>query len=608
MSGSAEEEEGSASDVIQGTPEEIERHWFEKIYQGDGVPQLTVRSVVTGMLLGGLMALSNLYVSLKTGWSLGVTVTAAILAFGIWSAIRAVLKVKTFGPLENNAMQSVASAAGYMTGGGTVAAIPALMMVTDYKFTYLTMTLWISVLAFLGVFVAIPLKRQMINIEQLRFPTGVASAETVRSLHAKGGDAATKARNLGLSGLVGAVVVILRDGLKLFPESLAIFGKTAAMYTIKFEASLIMIGAGALMGIRAALSQLLGAILCYAVLAPWAHSVGAITGELKYKNIVSWSVWIGSAMMLTAGLLEFALKWRQVARAFKDIALLFSGKKPAEEDPLAKIEVPTSWFLVGLAVFGPAAVVLQRVLFGIPVWMGILAILMSLVIGIVAARSTGETDTTPTGAMGKLVQLIFGGLHPGNMTTNLMTAQACGGVAIHSSDLLTDLKSGYLLGAKPRHQFYAQFFGVLAGSAAVVPAYLLLVPDASAIGDDKFPAPGAQAWAAVAKLLAKGVSSLHITAQWGLALGGATGILLVLLSAALPKYRKWMPSPMALGLAFTMPAWNSISIALGALAAWALQKKKPAVAALLVVPVASGFIAGESLLGVFVGLYQALFK
>lgn len=607
MSGSADEEAGAATDVIQGTPEEIERHWYEKIYQGDSVPQLTIRSVVTGMLLGGLMALSNLYVSLKTGWSLGVTVTAAILAFGIWTVIRAVLRVRAFGPLENNAMQSVASAAGYMTGGGTVAAIPALMMVTDYKFSYLTMTLWISVLAFLGVFVAIPLKRQMINVEQLRFPTGVASAETVRSLHAKGGEAAQKAKNLGLSGLVGALIVVLRDGLKLFPESLPVFGAKAALYTIKFEASLIMIGAGALMGIRAALSQLLGAIVCYAFLAPWAHSVGAIQGELKYKNIVSWSVWIGSAMMLTAGLLEFALKWRQVARAFRDIALIFSAKKGGGDDPLAKIEVPTSWFLVGLCVFGPAAVVLQNVLFGIPVWMGVLAILMSLLIGVVAARSTGETDTTPTGAMGKLVQLVFGGLHPGNMTTNLMTAQACGGVAIHSSDLLTDLKSGYLLGAKPRHQFYAQFFGVLAGSAAVVPAYMLLVPDASAIGGDKFPAPGAQSWAAVAKLLAKGVSSLHGTAQWGLVIGGAVGIVLVLLSAALPKYKKWLPSPMALGLAFTMPAWNSISIALGAIAAWAIQKKKPALAALLVIPIASGFIAGESLLGVFVGMYEALF-
>src|SRR5262249_45037912 len=149
--------------VIKGTPEQIERHWFENIYAGDSVRQLTIRSIVTGMLLGGLMALSNLYVSLKTGWSLGVTITAAILAFGIWTVLCKLIRwLEPFGPLENNAMQSVGSAAGYMTGGGTAAAIPALMMVSQYKFTHLTMAVWIGALAILGVFVAIPLKRQMV--------------------------------------------------------------------------------------------------------------------------------------------------------------------------------------------------------------------------------------------------------------------------------------------------------------------------------------------------------------------------------------------------------------------------------------------------------------
>src|SRR6476469_10516098 len=93
--------------------------------------QLTVRAAIAGMLLGGFMSLSNLYVSLKTGWSMGVSITAGILAFAIFSLLMKIKLVKTeFGMLENNAMQSVASAAGYMTGGGTVAAIPALMMIT----------------------------------------------------------------------------------------------------------------------------------------------------------------------------------------------------------------------------------------------------------------------------------------------------------------------------------------------------------------------------------------------------------------------------------------------------------------------------------------------
>lgn len=590
-------------------PETLERYWLEHVYAGDHVRQLTLRSVLTGAVLGGVMALSNLYVSLKTGWSLGVTITAAILAFGLWTAIgRMFRKITPFGPLENNAMQSVASAAGYMTGGGTVAAIPALMLVTGYQFNHLSMMVWIGTLACLGVFVAIPLKRQMINVEQLRFPTGLASAETVRSLHAEGGDARAKARALGYAGLLGAAVSALRDGAKLFPEHVKAFGAKAAGYTIQLELSLIMVGAGALMGMRVAMSQLIGAFLCYGVLAPWAYGQGAITGPLKYKTIVSWSVWIGASMMLTAGLLQFALAWRSVKRAFVDLARVLrpASAARAAADPLARIEVPSTWFALGLFAFGPVAVFLQWRLFGIPGWMGVLTILLSLVIAIVAARSTGETDTTPTGAMGKLVQLIFGGLHPGNMTTNLMTAQVSAGVAIHASDLLTDLKSGYVLGAKPRHQFFAQFFGVLAGSLVVVPAYILLIPDASAIGDDKYPAPGAQSWAAVAKLLAKGMASLHWTARWGLILGGLVGILLVVLERVRPRWKKFLPSPIALGLAFTMPAWNAISMAIGAVIAFALEKKRPVIAAAFVVAVASGLIAGESLIGVLNGIVGAL--
>src|SRR6185436_11495822 len=174
-------------------------------------------------------------------------------------------------------------------------------------------------------------------------------------------------------------------------------------------------------------------------------------------------------------------------------------------------------------------------------------------------------------AMGKLVQVTFGVLHRGNITTNLMTAQMACGVGLHASDLLTDLKSGYLLGAKPRHQFFAQFFGVVAGSLAVVPAYMILVPDAS-VFPEKFPAPSAMAWGAVAQMLAKGVANLHETARWAIVIGGALGVILVLLERRFPGKKHFIPSPLAFGLAWTFPAYNAISMALGALVAWVIEK------------------------------------
>src|SRR3954447_17018844 len=103
--------------------------WLENVYQGDRVKQLSVRSVVTGMLIGAVMSVSNLYVGLKTGWGLGVTITACIIAYAVFRALEAVLprlRRDPFTVLENYTMSSAASAAGYMASAGLVSAIPAL--------------------------------------------------------------------------------------------------------------------------------------------------------------------------------------------------------------------------------------------------------------------------------------------------------------------------------------------------------------------------------------------------------------------------------------------------------------------------------------------------
>lgn len=575
--------------------------------------QLTARACAAGMLLGGVMSLSNLYVALKTGWSIGVSITAGILAYAIFAILLRLRVVRSaFGMLENNAMQSVASAAGYMTGGGTVAAIPALMMITGQPMAGWPMFFWISSIAMLGVVMAVPMKMQMINVEQLRFPTGIAAAETLKALHGEeGSEGAAKARLLGWGGLAGAAVAFLRDAKapwmpwnlpeKIFIPVLTLAGRPLTDYTLSFEGSLIMLGAGAIMGFRAAWSMLLGAFVNFAVLAPMLYARGIISPKLGYRNIVAWSVWFGSAMILTSGLLSFAFEWRTVARAFKSVTKAFGGPDGEESK-----EVPMLWFFVGLALLTPVVVFLEWFLFGIRAWMGLLSVVLSFFIAIVACRATGETDTTPTGALGKITQITFGALDPGNMTTNLMTANVTGGVGLHAADLLTDLKSGHLLGADPRQQFWAQFFGVVAGSVFVVPAYRLLIPTADLLGTDKWPAPGAQTWKGVAVLLAQGFHTLHPSARIALGVGAALGIALVLIEKAFPKQRRFIPSPTGLGLAFTTPAFNTISMFLGAFIALILERKRPALAEKAVVPVSSGFIAGESLVGVLIAALVVL--
>jgi OPT family oligopeptide transporter len=237
--------------------------------------------------------------------------------------------------------------------------------------------------------------------------------------------------------------------------------------------------------------------------------------------------------------------------------------------------------------------------------MGLVAVVLTFFLAIVAARATGESDITPIGAMGKITQLTFGVLAPTNMTTNLMTASVTAGAAGATADLLTDLKSGYLLGANPRQQFIAQFLGIFAGTLVVVPAFYLLVPDASILGSDKWPAPSAQVWAAVARLLSNGIHSLHPAARNGMFIGAAVGVIIPMLELMFPKKRKYIPSAMGLGLSMVIGFYNSLSMFIGGLIALLMEKKAKAAADKYIIPVASGIIAGESLMGVGIALYDA---
>jgi uncharacterized oligopeptide transporter (OPT) family protein len=242
--------------------------------------------------------------------------------------------------------------------------------------------------------------------------------------------------------------------------------------------------------------------------------------------------------------------------------------------------------------------------------MGIVAVLVTFLLSIVAARATGETDITPIGAMGKITQLVYGVLAPSNITTNLMTASITSGAASHAADLLTDLKSGYLLGGNPRKQTISQLFGVLAGTLASVPAYLFVVQrNPERLGSESLPAPAAKVWAGVAELLAKGIDALPAGAQEAIVVGALLGIVLTLLEEFAPQHwRPWLPSTTGLGIAGVIPAFNSIAMFTGALVAWLVTRYAPKTGETYIVPVSSGLIAGESLVGVGIILTLELLK
>jgi uncharacterized oligopeptide transporter (OPT) family protein len=863
-----------------------DREWLANTYMGGKEQEVTVRTLILGLFIGAILSLSNLYVGFKTGWGLGVTITAAIMAFAVFKAVRTTLPFlfkRDLTILENNSLQTMAAACADTSSAGLVSAIPALMMVSGITLAPWKLMLWIMTILLLGIFMAIPMKRQMINVENLRFPTGTATAEVLKGIHETGGEAIKKARALfGAMGL-GLAVAWCRDGVIGFPEFLhghvvkswgtwqwkrllpsipatfipsswSILSMPLSRLTLSFEGSLIMVGAGAIMGIRVGISLLFAAFLGYGVLGPvliqrgdiehpapqiraaegfgpsaelysqhelyfpvtvkagqtlalqieqqgqsprllartWQeartydsrsalenalnaatlgdgtpnpfagvvtfevdtaknhllaktagtlsgtttlssspatvhpalgfapgsagralrfpfsvpagtslaftagradgprgqivartisltfenearfederallqalngpttpdgganplHGVvhfamvrGHLTAELEharqwdaslavtpgsgdalfgfdsgqsrrqnyggYRNMVHWLMWPGVAMMVTAGLLSFFYQWRTILRALSGLTGMFVRKKEEDKesgDPLAHVEVPGSWFGLGVLLVGAGAVILQISFFGIHWWMAILAVIMSFFLAIVSCRATGETDITPVGAMGKITQLMYGAIAPGNMVTNLMTANVTGGAATSSGDLLQALRCGYNVGASPRKQFAVMIVGAVFGSLICVPVYNILIPNPGVIGTARLPAPAAQVWAGVAMLLSHGITALPVSARWALLVGGIIGLVITIAEKKWPRSRTFLPSPTGMGIALVIPAFNSVSMFLGALIAWVVEKRSPKTAEDYTIPVASGIIAGESLMGIAVAILVA---
>jgi uncharacterized oligopeptide transporter (OPT) family protein len=607
-----------------GSPEEIEHQWYEKVYKGrgDSMVQLTWRAILMGSVLGGILSLTNLYIGLKTGWGMGVAITACILSYAIWTSFYAIGLARTrMTILENNCMQSCASAAGYSTGGTLVSAIAAYVLINNQSLNTLTLMAWIFFLAILGVTMAIPMKRQMINVEQLRFPSGVAAAETLRALHSTGTSGLKAAKALGLAGLLAAINKFWSDGLTLISAKLGPLGLSAMLEklnllalgkawvgrTVTFVWDPIFIAAGAITGMRVSASMLLGGILCWAVFVPLLQHYEAAHAVIiadDYVALVNWTLWGGAACMVASGLLTFAMEWRSALRAFASFGqMLFPGHSKGP-DTLQQIETPASWFIIGQVIGTAGLAYLAWTTFLIPWWMTVLAVALSFALALVACRVTGETDNTPVGAMGKVTQLTFGAIRPGSMNVNLMTACVTAGAADSSSDLLTDLKSGYLLGANPRKQFIAQFSGIFIGTVVSVLSFQLLIPNAAALGTDQFPAPAAQTWRAVAVALKTGLTALGPVKTWSIAIGGLVGLLLPLLERLFPKHRQYVPSASGVGLAWTFPFYYGLLFFIGALAALLTERKWPKWAESYTIPVASGIIAGGAIMGVAIAFAE----
>ena len=122
--------------------------------------------------------------------------------------------------------------------------------------------------------------------------------------------------------------------------------------------------------------------------------------------------------MVSSGLTSFALGWKTILRALSGIGTV--GKAGAAEDPIERLEVPMKWLVAGLVPTTIGLVILSWLAMGIHPVLGLISVLLSFALALVACRATGETDTTPIGAMGKITQLVSALLAPADKTINLM--------------------------------------------------------------------------------------------------------------------------------------------------------------------------------------------
>src|SRR4029077_3877659 len=231
------------------------------------------------------------------------------------------------------------------------------IMINDRSLSVPLMLAWVFFIAVLGVTMAIPMKRQMLNIEQLRFPSGIAAAETLRALHAKSSRGLRAAKALGLAGLIAAIDKFWAEGLSTISASLERFSSEALLIslqqwllgshyaawsgrTVVFSWDFIFVAAGAIIGMRVCATMLVSGTLCWAAVVPVLQANGVIAGA-GFATIVQWTLWFGASCMVAAGLLSFALSWRTALRAFRDLGDMFSLRS-APADEYGHIETPMS--------------------------------------------------------------------------------------------------------------------------------------------------------------------------------------------------------------------------------------------------------------------------
>jgi uncharacterized oligopeptide transporter (OPT) family protein len=247
-------------------------------------------------------------------------------------------------------------------------------------------------------------------------------------------------------------------------------------------------------------------------------------------------------------------------------------------------------------------VLLSWLVFQVHPLLGLATLVASLVLVDVCVRTAGETDIAPLGAIGQLVQLVLGLVAPGPPPVNVACASLPAGSGALAALTVNVLKAGHVLGASPAAQLRVQALGALVGVLVALPAYALFT-SVHQLGDSVLPAPGALGWKALAALAETGTAALPAFAAPACVLAALVALALTLIEGT--RAARFVPSPVALAVAFLVPATTGITIALGALILVIVRRRSSA-AEPSASSLAAGAIAGEALLSLVVAILMAL--
>jgi len=434
-------------------------------------PESSPLAIAIGVFIGILMTASFSYAALVLGFSTNGSPVAAVLGWGI---MRAIFKRGTI--VENNIIQTVASGINTSTAG-VIFTVPVLL-IRGVEFDFW----WIAAAAIsgaiLGVGFIIPLRKQMLDVDRLRFPSGTAIASVLRSP----AEGMKKSKLLLYGALLSATVYVIVQFPKFgFPEiipSSLDFTQILGLPTYisnEWAISFLSLGIGFIAG-RNGLFVLGGGILSYWIIVPAVISLGWIPADISLENSASYihsamTRPIGIGMLIGGSLMSIVLIIPAIKATIKSFNIKSMKDIGSDELP---IKVLYAVIALGFTLFFLAAFFNSSVGIFTALMISVVSIIWLVFAGIIVSQATGMTDWTPISGMSLIaVALLMMFLSSDDIVTAVLIGAAISVAIAECADMMQDLKTGYLVGSRPVKQQTVQLF--VAGIGPIVSLAVMLL-------------------------------------------------------------------------------------------------------------------------------------